>query len=151
MSRHAMKEDDAYRLALATLTNNGDTQSSTVDWYFFWSFFSNLTVFSKICKLPIANDPRKIENHLEGFHEITATAAVQILHDPDQLSSFCKEKGLTDIQGECGFCGKIFERSENGNFSFPRIKEHLTKCNPNYEHPKTGPKATDRIKWYRFF
>ena len=100
-----------------------------------------------MCKLPVVNDPNKIEKHVENFHDMIASAVVPILHDTELLSKWKNENGFTDFPGECGICKKVFKRSENGNFSFPRFKEHITKCNPNYEPPDVRPKGAYKVKW----
>ena len=90
-----------------------------------------LTIFSKICSLTLGKTNTTIHRHMEGYiHRYSITKAIQVLQDNRLISQEKLLNGFTEIEGQCGFCEKIFKPPVSGprsNFNTRFIK-HLKSC-----------------------
>ena len=75
---------------------------------------------------------------MEGYiHGYPITKAIQILQDNELISQEKLRNGFTEIEGQCGFCKKIFKPPVSGkrsNFN-RRFMNHLKSCqDERHEH-----------------
>ena len=126
-----MEKESAYKLAVLTLTNGGDKQSTHVKWYLSHYFFITELKISKICGLSVANSEYKVVSHMKKFHEIQPQLAAAILQDDEKIDAFKQKYGLTKTPGQCGFCSRIFGSDNKGSFQFGHFTKHIRKCRAN--------------------